>query len=191
MGGSGTPQIKGSILLSRRAYLRERGGEPLFQRVSSRLPLIDRTIVEGTLLATSWYPLELNLRLDDAIADELSTGNRSQVFIEMGRASAEQNLKTVHQAFIRQGDPHFLLSNAPRIYRLYYAVGYRTYERAGPSSATLRTFDAESVTATDCMTVIGWHQRGIELSGGKNAAVVELVCRSRGGPHCEYRCAWA
>jgi uncharacterized protein (TIGR02265 family) len=191
MGGSGTPQIKGSILLSRRAYLKERGGEALLERVVGRLSATERATLEGTLLATSWYPLELNLRLDDAIADELSTGNRSQVFIEMGRASADQNLKTVHQAFIRQGDPHYLLSNAPRIYRLYYGVGYRTYERAGPSSATLRTFDAESVTATDCMTVVGWHQRAIELSGGKNVAVVEMVCRSRGGAHCEYRCAWA
>ena len=191
MNGGAQPQIKGSVLLSRRAYLKDRGGDALFQRVVGRLPDPDRAAIEATLLATSWYPLALNLRLDDAIADELSTGNRSQVFIEMGRASAEQNLKTVHQAFVRDGDPHYLLSNAPRIYRLYYAVGYRTYERVSSNSATLRTFDAESVTATDCMTVVGWHQRAIELCGGKNVAVAEMVCRSRGGAHCEYRCAWA
>jgi uncharacterized protein (TIGR02265 family) len=190
MSGGEAPQIKGSILLARRAYLRARGGEPLFQRVLSHLSEPERLSLAGSLLATSWYPLALNLHFDDAIADELSTGNRSQVFIEMGRASAEENLSTVHQAFLREGDPHFLLSNAPRIYRLYYAVGHRTYERTGNGSAVLRTFQAESVTTTDCLTVVGWHQRAIELSGGKSASVAEVQCTARGAAHCEYRCAW-
>jgi uncharacterized protein (TIGR02265 family) len=108
----------------------------------------------------------------------------------MGRASADANLLGPHRPFVKPGDPHFLLSSAPNIYAAYYGVGRRTYERTGETSAVLRTFDAESVTATDCLTVVGWHVRAIELCGGKDPRVVESRCRTRGDPHCEYHCAW-
>jgi uncharacterized protein YjhX (UPF0386 family) len=54
----------------------------------------------------------------------------------------------------------------------------------------LRTFDAESVTETDCLTVMGWHQRAVELSGGTNVKVTHPLCRAKGAPHCEYRITW-
>jgi hypothetical protein len=82
-------------------------------------------------------------------------------------------------------------SAALRIYTAYYAVGNRTYEKLGARSAVLRTFGAETVSATDCLTVIGWHQRAIELSGGTAVTVEETQCRARGAPYCEYRCEWS
>jgi len=64
------------------------------------------------------------------------------------------------------------------------------YEKTGDCSAVLRTYDAESVTAEDCLTVVGWHVRAIELCGGRTVEVVETLCRARGAPYCEYRCTW-
>lgn len=184
-------RIKGHILLSRLQYVRDSGGEAQLAKVLAALPGEDRAVLGGMLLPVAWYPLELNLRLDGAIATVLSPGDRSRVFLEMGRASAEQNLKGVHRPYLREGDPHFLLSAAPRIYAAYYAQGSRTYEKAGEKSAVLRTFDAETVSATDCLTVVGWHQRAIELCGGTDVQVEETQCRARGAPHCEYRCRWS
>jgi len=54
----------------------------------------------------------------------------------------------------------------------------------------LKTFDAENVTANDCLTVVGWHERAIELCGGTNVRVRETKCRDRGDAHCEYACSW-
>jgi uncharacterized protein (TIGR02265 family) len=185
------PRIKGNVLLSRIAFVRGHGGEEALQAVLSRLPAADQAILRGWILPISWYPLALNLRLDDAIAGVLSPEDRSRVFLEMGRASADANLKGPHRPFVKPGDPHFLLASAPQIYAAYYGVGRRTYERTGETAAVLRTFDAESVTPTDCLTVVGWHVRAIELCGGKDVRVAETRCRSRGDPHCEYHCTWA
>jgi predicted hydrocarbon binding protein len=69
-------------------------------------------------------------------------------------------------------------------------VGRRTYEKVGERGALLRTFDAGSVTVADCLTVVGWHERAIELCGGRDVKVTEAKCRARGAPHCEYRCEW-
>jgi len=184
-------RIKGHVLISRLAHVRDVAGEPGLQRVLAQLSREDRTALTGMLLPAGWYPLELNLRLDGAIASALSTGDRSRVFVDMGRASAERNLTGAHAPYLRAGDPHFLLSNAPRIYAAYYDTGRRTYERLGDRAAVLRTFEAETVSATDCLTVVGWHERAIELSGGRAVTVTETQCRARGAPHCEYRCEWS
>ena len=56
--------------------------------------------------------------------------------------------------------------------------------------ATLRTFDAECVTETDCLTVVGWYERALELSGARGGRVEETQCRARGAPHCEYHLSW-
>jgi uncharacterized protein (TIGR02265 family) len=183
-------RIKGHILLTRLQYVRGVAGEEKLGEVLASLPAEDRADLTGMILPVTWYPLDLNLRLDSAIATVLSPGDKAKLFLEMGRASAEQNLKGVHRPYVREGDPHFLLSAAPRIYAAYYAVGNRTYEKVGEKAAVLRTFGAETVSATDCLTVIGWHQRAIELCGGTAVQVEETQCRARGGPHCEYRCEW-
>jgi uncharacterized protein (TIGR02265 family) len=184
-------RIKGHILLSRLQYVRETAGEARLATVLASLPAEDRAVLTGMLLPVTWYPLGLNLRLDNAIATVLSPDDRARIFLEMGRASAEQNLKGVHRPYVREGDPHFLLSAAPRIYAAYYAVGHRTYEKLGEKAAVLRTLGAETVSATDCLTVIAWHQRAIELCGGRDVKVEETQCRARGAPHCEYRCEWS
>ncbi len=185
------PRIKGGVLLSRLKFVREKGGDAGVEAVLSRLSPADQGVLRGWVLPVAWYPLDLNQRLDAAIAEVFSPGDRSAIFVEMGRASADANLRGPHRPYVREGEPHFLLRAAPQIYGAYYAVGRREYERTGDTSAVLRTYGAEAVTATDCLTVVGWHQRAIELCGGTRVQVVETRCRTRGDPHCEYRCEWA
>jgi uncharacterized protein (TIGR02265 family) len=190
MAAAPAPQIKGNVLASRLEYLRAKGGETAAEAVLARLPAADQEILRGWILPISWYPLELNLRLDEAIAVVLSPHDRTRVFLDMGRASADASLAGPQRPYVKAGDPHFLLRSAPQIYAAYYRVGRRTYEQTGEGSGVLRTFEAESVTPSDCLTVAGWHERAIELSGGKDVRVVERRCRARGDPHCEYACEW-
>lgn len=183
-------RIKGSVLIARLNLLSKQGGAGRVQEVLQRLSPEDRQVLEGVLMPIGWYPLDLNLRLDAAIAEALSPRDRSKAFIEMGRGSAEDNLNGPHHVFLRKGDPHFLLSHAAEIYRLYYAVGSRSYEKTGPRSGVLRTLGAERVTETDCLTIVGWYQRAIELSGGRDVRIEHTMCRARGSGHCEYVCSW-
>jgi hypothetical protein len=68
--------------------------------------------------------------------------------------------------------------------------GRRTYEKTGPTSGVLITYDAPPATPGDCLTVVGWHERAIELSGGRNVKVSQAKCRSRGDRVCQYDCRW-
>ena len=183
-------RIKGSVLISRLNLLRQHGGQELCDRVLSRLTPQDQATLKGMLLPITWYPLELNNRLDQAIAEVLNPEDRKRAFMQMGRASAEENLRGSHRVFLRPGEPHFLLSQSPQIYRFYYAVGHCTYERASDGSAVLRIFNAETVTEADCLTVMGWHERAAELAGGKLVQVTHPACRARGAEHCEYHVRW-
>ena len=184
---TGSAKVKGSIVRSRLEILRSRG---ILDDVMAQLPEADRAVWTGMVLAGSWYSFEMSQRLDAAIAKVLGRGDTRKAFLEMGRASADANLGGVHKAYVRPGNPHHLLGCAPQIYKQYYDKGHRTYEQLSPKSGVLRTFDAEDVTANDCLTVVGWYERAIEMCGGRDVHVKETMCRARGDDHCEYHCTW-
>jgi uncharacterized protein (TIGR02265 family) len=183
-------RILGSVLLARLEFVRAKGGPSGVDKILTQLPAADQAVLKGQLWDGGLYPLELNLRLDQVIAATLSPKNPDQIFLEMGRASAETNLNGAQKVFVIPGEPQRFLAMAPRIYSFYYSVGYRTYEKLGPNAAVLRTFDAGTVTPGDCLTVVGWHQRALELCGAKDVTVTEPKCRNRGAALCEYRCEW-
>ena len=182
-----TMRVKGGALLSRLNFVRRERGEEGAQRVLARLSAEDRHVV-AQLLTGGWYPFELNERLDAAVAAEMGMGDK--VFVLMGEKSAEQNLGGPHRALVCEGDPHGLLRRTPQIYQMYYDTGRRTYESLGDRKAVIRTYDAPPTSKNDCLTVVGWHRRAIEMCGGKNVRVVETKCRAAGGDICEYHCEW-
>lgn len=188
MSGTNRGSVKGSVLQSRLAFVREQKGEGAVARVLARLPAEDRRILEGILVPAGWYPFDLNDRLDDSIATEMGMGER--IFRQLGEKSANDNLAASHKIFIRDKDPHGLLKQAATIYRLYYDTGHRVYEKVGDREAMLRTHESLSFSVHDCLTVVGWHERAIAMCGGKNANVSETKCRARGEALCEYRCRW-
>ena len=182
-----TIRVKGAPLLARFAFVRELRGEEGVQRVLARLPEADR-VAYASIFTGGWYPFELNERIDAAVAAEMGMGEK--VFLLMGEKSAVQNLAGPHRPMLTPGDPHGFLSRAPQIYRLYYDTGHRTYESGGEKKAILRTYDAETFSRNDCLTVVGWYRKAIEMCGGADPRVTETKCRAKGGEHCEYVCEW-
>jgi uncharacterized protein (TIGR02265 family) len=183
-------QIKGSVLRTRLALVDELSPRNGRERVLARLAEDDRRQL-GSLLASFWYPFELGRRLDEVIVQELG-GGRSEFFERLGEASAEKNLGPggVHHAFLA-GDPHAFLAKAPLVYSHYYDQGRREYARVGEREALLTTRDAETFSAPDCLTVVGWYRHALTMCGAKRPVVVEEECRARGGAVCRYRLSWS
>lgn len=179
--------VKGGPIQARLAFVRDQRGEDAVHRVLARLSEEDRKTCTH-ILASAWYPFDLHERLDDAIAAEMAMGEN--VFVLMGEKSAEHNLGTTHRAFIADRDPHGLLSRSAQIYQAYYDTGHRRYERLGDTKAVLRTHESRTFSKHDCLTVVGWHRRAIEMCGGKNVRVTETKCRAKGADVCEYVCEW-
>jgi uncharacterized protein (TIGR02265 family) len=184
--------VKGTLVIARMKYLRAQGQEAT-ERVLRRLSQADQQVLRGMLLPSTWYAADLLLRFEMTIAAVLAQGDRRALFVDMGQFSADTNLGTngVQRPYLREGDPHFLLRNVPRMYAAQHTSGTRTYEQSGPKSALVRTLDDGSeVDADDCLTAVGWLQRAIELSGGTSVRVDETRCRSKGANCCEFACSW-
>ncbi len=182
-------QVKGSVLKSRIAYVEAQGGAEAVERVLSTLSDEDRTALQ-IILTVQWYPFDLGKRLDDAIVAALGEG-KPEYFLKLGEASATKNLTSIHKQFLTPGDPHAFLAKAPTIYGLYYETGSREYQKVGEKEGVLITHDAETFSGPDCLTVIGWHRKALEMVGVTGVKIDEEECRARGGAGCRYRVRWA
>jgi hypothetical protein len=182
-------RVKGAALLSRRSFVREVYGEGSWSKILDTLPDNDRRELQGAILASTWHGFELNERLDAAIVEILGGGEK-QIFEEIGGWSAKQNLTGPHKAFAARRDLRRFLAATDRIYGLYYDSGRRTYEETGPNSGVITTYDAETFSETDCLTVIGWYKKALEMCGATRVEMIEETCRAKGGAECRYRLRW-
>jgi hypothetical protein len=181
-------QIKGAVLKARLAFVQDHFGKDGLQRLLAALPGTDQRTMR-MLFTSNWYPFALGKTLDDTIVRVLG-GGRLEFFERLGEASAEKNLATIHSGYLTQGDAHAFLAKSPSFYSLYYEAGRRDYQPAGPKEGVLTTHDAETFSAPDCLTVVGWYRKALEMCGVRGVRVVEEECRARGGTVCRYRVRW-
>jgi hypothetical protein len=182
-------QIKGAILKSRLAFVEEHFGKEGVRRVLAGLPQDDQRTLR-MLFTSNWYPFELGKALDDAIVRVLGEG-KLEFFERLGAASAEKNLASVHSGFLTKGDAHGFLAKSPSFYSLYYEAGRREYTPTGPNEGVFTTYDAQTFSAPDCLTVVGWYKKALEMCGIKGVKIVEEECRAKGGAVCRYRVRWS
>lgn len=183
-------RIKGASLIARLEYVGEKGGSELRERVLERLSAEDRRVLERRPLPSSLFPLDLNTRLDEAIAATLDPANKVAVFRDLGRVSAQKNLHRFHAVFLQGKDPHDLLAGFPAVRATYYSDGNARYEKTGDRTGVFRVEGAQSHSRPDCESTAGYFERAIELLGGRQVKVELARCRHHGDPHCEFRCAW-
>ena len=181
-------QIKGAVLKSRLAFVQDHSGQEGLQRVFAALPETDQRTLK-LLFTSNWYPFDLGKRLDDAIVRVLG-GGRPEFFERLGAASAEKNLSTIHSGYLTKGDAHGFLSKSPSFYALYYETGRRDYTPVGPKEGVFTTYGAETFSAPDCLTVVGWYKKALAMCGMTGVRIKEEECRALGGTVCRYRVWW-
>ncbi len=182
-------RVKGNVIKSRLTFVTNSFGDAGLQRVLACLTDNDRKALK-TVTNVAWYDFDLGARLDKAIVSAVGGGNM-RVFEDMGRASAKENLTTVHATFLQPRDPQKFMAKAPLIYSFYYDKGRRTWEPTGPTSGVLTTYDSETFSTADCATVIGWHKEALGMLGARNVQVTEEACRARGDQSCRYKISWS
>jgi uncharacterized protein (TIGR02265 family) len=182
-------QVKGSVLKSRLGFVEDHFGADGVSRVLASLGEEDQKALR-MILTVKWYPFELGKRLDNAIVQVLG-GGKTEFFERLGVASADKNLTTLHHGFLTEAKPHAFLAKAPAIYALYYETGRREYQQTGETQGLLTTYDAETFSTADCLTVVGWYRRALEMCGATQVQVTEEECRARGGSVCRYKVSWS
>jgi len=183
-------EIKGSILESRLQFVRDRFGPKAVEDVIAALPKTEQSTLRDPLNGAGWYRFEIGQHLDDAIVQVIGRGD-ARLFEEMGAASAQLNLSGTQKFYLDLGNPQGFMLRAPLIYHVYYDKGWRDYKATGPTSGVMTTYEAETYSATDCMTVTGWYKQALKMCGAKNVEIVEETCRARGGDYCRYLVSWS
>ena len=183
-------EIKGSILESRLQFVKERFGERAVNDVLAALPAVDQATLRKPLNPAGWYNFQTGKHLDDAIVQVIGKGD-AHLFEEMGAASAQLNLTGIQKFYLDPGNPQGFMLRAPLIYHVYYDKGWRDYKPTSPTSGVMTTYEAETYSTTDCMTVMGWYKKALNMCGARNVEIVEEVCRARGGDCCRYLVSWS
>jgi hypothetical protein len=182
-------EIKGSILESRLQFVKDRFGEQAVEDVISALPPSDQATLRKPINGAGWYHFQTGRKLDDAIVRVIGKGDAS-LFEEMGAASAQLSLSGTQKFYLDLGNPQGFMLRAPLIYHVYYDKGWRDYKPTGPTTGMMTTYDAETYSAADCMTVMGWYKQALRMCGAKDVDISEETCRARGGDYCRYLVSW-
>jgi hypothetical protein len=182
-------EIKGAIIESRLQFVKDNFGPKAVEDVLSVLPSADQALLRKPLNPSGWYHFQTGQRLDEAIVQKIGKGD-ARFFEQMGAASAQQNLSGFQKFYLDPGNPQGFMLRAPLIYHVYYDKGWRDYKPTGPTSGVMTTYEAETYSAADCKTVIGWYKQALKMCGAKEVEMVEETCRSNGGEFCRYRVSW-
>jgi hypothetical protein len=182
-------QVKGTTVASTLRFVRERFGPEAEAEVRGDLDPALQAALTGEPVPSAWYPFGLLVGLGRAAARRFG-GSMTSFQRELGRASADDAMRTVYRVLLRLGSPHFVVSQAPRVWRSYYDSGAISTVVAEPGHAALDLAGFEDPVPELCERLIGWLSRTVELAGGRNLRSVHSLCVLRGDQVCRFEEWW-
>jgi hypothetical protein len=181
--------VKGSALTSRILWVELQQGQKGMERLLAQLTPELRREIETGLSKAKWYPFEHFVELNLTIDRLFGKGDLGLIH-ELGRYGADANLTTIYRLFYKVGTVQWILGRAVRLWSAHYDTGFLEVATRGPKAAVLRIRGFASPHHVHCMSVTGWAQRSIELSGGKNVKIDETRCRTKGDELCQLETTW-
>jgi hypothetical protein len=183
------PNVKGSALASRILWVQLEHGEAGYQRLLRDVSPELRASLEPGITKAAWYPFEQYVELNVVLDRMFGAGDLGLVK-ELARFGADANLKTIYRLFYKVGTVPFILGRAVRLWNAHYDSGYCEIATRGPKAAVLRVQGFATPHRVLCLSVQGWCERSIELSGGETPVLTETRCRTRGDDRCQLECTW-
>ena len=182
-------QAKGSTLRVRLAFLKEKGNADDLERVLAELGPEARTQIEKGVPAGDWYPFQTYVELSRAIDRVLGTGDLSLI-VELGRHSAEVGARRMYRAFTKVGSPEHIFRHAAAVWHQFFSAGELHVVEDSPNTFHLIVEGFDEAAREHCLSVVGWLQGNVELSGAKDVHIEERQCRSWGDEQCDFVVTW-
>lgn len=183
------PNVKGSAITSRVLWVSLHHGEDGLRRLAQQVKPVTRQVLETPPQKARWYPFEVFVDLNETIDRVFGKGDLRLVR-ELARFGADANLTTVYRLFYVVGTVKWIIDRAARLWDLHYDSGRLVVVRHPGNHVGLRIVGFPTPHQTHCMSVMGWCERSIELSGGKDVQMEEMSCRARGDAECAFQGRW-
>ena len=182
--------VKGSAIASRILWVRLHYGEEGIERVTRVVsPALGEVLAAGAVMSR-WYAYDLFIELNLALDRTFGSGDMSLIRA-LGRHGADANLTTIYRLFYKVGTVKWLLARASRLWGLHYDSGTLHVDSYPGHEAALRIEGFAEPHRALCLSVQGWSERSVELSGGTSVRSEETACRTRGAPHCRFLLSWS
>lgn len=181
--------VKGTAFSSRLLWVRLNHGQEGLERLAAAVESDLAAVLRDGAVMSKWYPFEQFVELNLAIDRMYGRGDLSLIK-NLGRHGADANLTTIYRLFYKVGTVKWILARASRLWGLHYDSGNLYIDLYPGREVGLRIEDFESPHRAHCLSVLGWAERSIELSGGADVKIAETACRTRGGPACRFRASW-
>jgi len=182
-------QVKGSAFTSRVLWLEINHGAAGLDRVIHQASPELRATLGGRLSKAQWYPFDQFVEINTVI-DRLFGHGDLELVRTLGRFGADANLTTIYRLFFKVGTVHWILGRAVRLWSAHYDSGFMEVATRGPKGAVLRIRGFETPHRAHCLSVHGWAERSIELSGGDRPVMREVKCRCRDDEYCQFDVNW-
>jgi hypothetical protein len=182
-------QVKGSALASRVLWVELNHGSAGVARLLRQCTPELRAFIEEGIAKPKWYPFEQFVELNTVIDRLFGSGDLALVR-ELGRAGADMNLTTIYRLFYKLGSVHWILGRGVRLWSAHYDSGFCEIAPRGAKAAEIRIRGFATPDRTHCLSVLGWIERSIELSGGTRTVVEETACRMRDDEYCQLDAKW-
>lgn len=182
-------QVKGSAITSRIRYIREHADEDVYQEIKAELSRANRAALDEGVLPHAWVPYSLFIEMNIAADHVLGAGDLA-LCREMGRYGAKINLPTLYRIFMRLGSVGFILKKASKLWSVHYDSGALDVEAIGRNAARLAIRDFDAPHKAHCLSVHGWAEGAIELTGSRVVRAVEEQCRTQGADVCRFYAEW-
>lgn len=148
-----------------------------------------RASLDAGIAKAKWYPFEQFLELN-ILLDRLFGNGDLDLVRTLGRYGADANLTTIYRLFYKVGTTHWILGRAVRLWSAHYDSGVLEILTRGPGTAVMRIRDFATPHRVHCLSVGGWAERAVELSGAKNVVLSEPACRANGDDICQLEARW-
>jgi len=166
----GTVQIKGTAIKETLDQIKSRVSPEAFKTVLDYLDEGTRKLIEGEILTSSWYSLDLYARFLE-IQNRVLAGGKEEMIIRGAEPANERQLKGIYKAFVKAGAPEFVIERIGAVHATYFQGVSIEVESPAPGKALIRYTGFEKQHRIMGFAIIGFLKKALELSGAKDTVI--------------------
>lgn len=184
-------KIKGMVLSGTIAFVKEKFGEEMFNKVVDKLSEDTRKLVTGHVIAGATYNILPLLELQRRICEII--GDNDPLFArKIGAFAAERSFRGLFKYLLKLASVPFALKRAPFIYNTFYNMGKMEVIKVDSEKkeSILKIIELPFKDMLWEQRIAGWIEKAGELLGAVNPYVKISKSFARGDEFTEYFVKW-
>lgn len=184
------PQIKGIAIRSALRALERLRGTPAVEAATLAMPKeLGSAIRYGTVMASSWYPIEWYRDFFAAII--ATTGDNDRILRDIGREAARIDMTGIYKAAFKLLSPQALFGLSTRLFSNYYDTGSVVIVESRKGFAHAKWSNCTGFDRSLWLEIFGSIEMYLELAGATHVRLRVVSGAGATDDHAELQAHWA